>query len=60
MVRRVGAAQQPERAAPHTGVPEIGATLSGCYADAVGVCNKLFEFRKPIDKGGNGVVQRMQ
>jgi len=34
-VRRAGAAQQPDRAAPHTGVPEIGATLSGCCADAV-------------------------
>ena len=35
-VRGVGAAQQPQRAAPHTGVPEIGATLCGCYAGAVG------------------------
>ena len=32
VVRRFGAAQQPDRAAPHTGVPEIGAAL--CLAAA--------------------------
>jgi len=35
-MRGVGAAQQSQRVAPHTGVPEIGATLCGCYASAAG------------------------
>ena len=46
MVLRVGAAQQPDRAAPHTGVPEIGAALSGCCADAVDCAHGEFEYRK--------------
>jgi len=46
VVRRTGAAQQPDRAAPHAGVPEIGATLSHCYADAVERAQRLFEYRK--------------
>ena len=46
MVRRFGAAQQPDRAAPHTGVPEIGAALSGCCADAVDCAHGEFEYRK--------------
>jgi len=35
VVRWVVTAQQPDRAAPHTGVPEIGVALSGCCADAI-------------------------
>ena len=46
VVRRVGAAQQPDRAAPHAGVPEIGATLSGCCADAGESAQGQFEYRK--------------
>jgi len=42
----VGAAQQPDRAAPHAGVPEIGADLSGCYAEALEFAHGQFEYRK--------------
>jgi len=45
-MRRADAAQQPDRVAPHTGVPEIGAALSGCYADAVEGAHGLFEYCK--------------
>ncbi len=44
-VRGVGAAQQPQRAAPHTGVPEIGAALCDCCADAVAGARGQFEYR---------------
>jgi len=46
VVRRTGAAQQPDRAAPHTGVPEIGAALSHCYAVALESAQGQFEYRK--------------
>jgi len=50
-VRGVGAAQQPQRAAPHTGVPEIGAALCDCYADAVEGAQGQFEYRMPDING---------
>ena len=43
--RRFGAAQQPDRVAPHTGVSEIGAALSDCCADAVDCAHGEFEYR---------------
>ena len=52
VVRRFGAAQQPDRAAPHTGVPEIGAALSGRYADAIECARGRFEYRKLWVNGG--------
>jgi hypothetical protein len=42
VVLRACAAQQADRAAPHTGIPEIGAALSACCADAVVVCKHCF------------------
>ena len=60
MVRPAGAAQQPDRAAPHAVVPEIGAALSGCYADALETAQGQFEYRElyvngrlTLDDGGN-------
>jgi len=47
-VRRTCAAQQPDRAAPHTGVPEIGAALSGCCAEPEFGVQGLGKYRKPI------------
>ena len=51
VVRRAGAAQQPDRAAPHTGVPEIGAALSHCYADAAESAQVQLEYRKLYIEG---------
>jgi len=59
VVRRAGAAQQPDRAAPHTGVPEIGAALSGRYADAIDCAQGRFEYRKLWVNGGLPDVWRM-
>jgi len=42
LVLRSCAAQQPDSAAPHAGVPEIGAARFGCCADAVVVCRSYF------------------
>jgi len=42
----VGAARQLDRATPHAEVPEIGATLSGCYADAIEGAQEQLEYRK--------------
>jgi len=38
-------AQQLDRAAPHTGVPEIVVALSGCCADAVESAQGQLEYR---------------
>ena len=59
VVRRAGAAQQPDRAAPHTGVPEIGAALSGRYADAIDCAQGQFEYRKRWVNGRLADVWRM-
>lgn len=44
-VRGVGAAHQPQRAAPHAEVPEIRAALCDCCADAAEGAQGQFEYR---------------